>query len=151
MSGSVAASKEQSGPVETDKFGITGSPTEGARVDIKGNRNLSHGDRNFYHWFRTDVFSLPAVGTFGNSARNLVRGPGINNFDLTAFKNFRVKERINTQLRAEFYNAFNHAQFSGMDTTARFDAQGRQVNTQFGQIASTRPDRRIQLALRVSF
>jgi hypothetical protein len=129
----------------------TGSPTEGARIDIKGNPNLSRGERNFYQWFRTDVFSQPAVGTFGNSARTVIRGPGINNFDLTAFKNFSIKERVRTQLRAEFYNAFNHTQFSGLDTTARFDAQGRQVNTQFGQITSTRPGRRIQLALRVMF
>ncbi|HYO84043.1 MAG TPA: hypothetical protein VES20_21750 [Bryobacteraceae bacterium] len=58
---------------------------------------------------------------------------------------------MRAQLRGEFYNAFNHTQWSGLDTTARFDAQGRQVNTQFGQVISTRPGRRIQLALRIMF
>jgi len=49
------------------------------------------------------------------------------------------------------YNAFNHTQFNGVDRTARFDAQGRQINTQFGQIASSRSPRIQQLSLRVSF
>jgi hypothetical protein len=130
---------------------ITGSPTEGARIDVKSDPNLGHGEREFTRWFRTDVFALPAVGTYGNTARTSIRGPGANNFDVTVFKNFVYKERLRTQLRAEFYNAFNHTQFTGLDTTARFDAQGRQVNTQFGQITSTRAGRRIQLALRLSF
>ncbi len=130
---------------------ITGSPSEGARIDVKDNPALSGGERNFYRWFRTDAFSLPAIGTFGNAARTVIRGPGINNFDLTTFKNFSVRERFRAQFRAEFYNAFNHTQYSGLDTTARFDAQARQVNTQFGQITSTRPGRRIQLALRLMF
>ena len=81
----------------------------------------------------------------------LLRGPGIHNWDLTAYKNFSIMERLRTQLRAEFYNAFNHTQWSALDTAARFDAQGRQVNTQFGQVTATRPGRRIQLALRILF
>jgi hypothetical protein len=81
----------------------------------------------------------------------VVRLPGVNNWDLTAYKNFVVKERFRTQFRAEFYNAFNHTQFTSVDSTARFDAQLRQVNTQFGQVTATRPSRRIQLALRFSF
>jgi hypothetical protein len=130
---------------------ITGSPTEGARIDITGNPNLGRGERSFERWFRTDVFALPAVGTYGNSARTVITAPGINNFDLTVFKNFSYRERLRTQLRAEFYNAFNHTQFSGVDAAARFDAQRRQVNTQFGQLTASRPGRRIQLAIRVTF
>jgi len=130
---------------------ITGSPTEGARIDVRSDPSLGHGERNFTRWFRTNVFALPVVGTYGNAARTSIRGPGANNFDVTVFKNFVYKERFRTQLRAEFYNAFNHTQFTGLDTTGRFDAQGRQVNNQFGQITSTRAGRRIQLALRLSF
>ncbi|MCC6363428.1 MAG: carboxypeptidase regulatory-like domain-containing protein [Bryobacterales bacterium] len=130
---------------------ITGSPTNGSRIDVTGNPVLPRGERSFYRWFDTSVFARPAIGTFGNSARTVVTGPGTNNFDLSAFKNFRVKERFEAQFRAEFYNAFNHTQFSAVDTTARFDAQLRQVNTQFAQVTATRPGRRIQLALRLSF
>ncbi|MEZ5356257.1 MAG: hypothetical protein R2762_26785 [Bryobacteraceae bacterium] len=130
---------------------ITGSPTDGARIDVLSNPVLPRGDRTFYRYFNTDAFGLPAAGTYGTAARTVIRGPGIHNWDLTAFKNFIIKERVHTQFRAEFYNAFNHTQWSGLSTAARFDAQGRQVNAQFGQVTSTRPGRRIQLALRLSF
>jgi hypothetical protein len=49
------------------------------------------------------------------------------------------------------YNAFNHTQFSALDTAARFDAQGRQVNTQFGQFTAARSPRIMQFALRFNF
>jgi len=130
---------------------ITGSPTEGARVVLTGEPTLKAVDRYFNRWFDTSVVQRPAVGTIGNAARTNIRGPGIFNWDLTAYKNFRWRERLNTQLRGEFYNALNQTQFSAVDTTARFDAAGRQVNTQFGQITATRPARRIQLALRITF
>lgn len=130
---------------------ITGSPTEGARVVLTGEPTLGRGERTFERWFNTGVVALPATGTIGNAARTNIRLPGVHNWDLTAYKNFRVRERLNTQLRAEFYNAFNHTQYSSVDTTARFDAQGRQVNTQFGQVTSTRVARRIQLAVRITF
>ena len=45
------------------------------------------------------------------------------------------------------YNAFNHTQFNGVDTSARFDAAGRMV----GQITGARAPRTQQLALRLSF
>ena len=104
-------------------------------------------DRNF----RTDVFALPALGTFGSAARSVIRGPGTNNFDIAIFKNFPVHEKVRVQFRAELYNAFNHTQFTGLDTTARFDNTGRQVNTRMGQFISARDPRQIQFALRVYF
>lgn len=130
---------------------ITGSPTDGARVVVTGHPVLPGGERTFSRWFRTDVFQQPAIGTIGNAPRRSIRGPGVHNYDLTAFKDLRFKEAFKVQLRGEFYNAFNHTQFTTVDTTARFDAQGRQVNTQFGQMTGSRPSRRIQLALRLNF
>lgn len=130
---------------------ITGSSTEGPRIVLNGEPSLSRGQRSFDRWFDTSVAALPAAGTIGNAARTNIRLPGINNWDLTAYKNFRFKERVNAQLRGEFYNAFNHTQYSNADTTARFDAQGRQVNTQFGQVTAARTARRIQLAIRITF
>ena len=55
------------------------------------------------------------------------------------------------QLRWELYNAFNHTQFSSVDSTARFDVQGRQVNTRVGEVTGTRLERRMQAALRFTF
>ncbi len=54
-------------------------------------------------------------------------------------------------MRWEAYNAFNHTQFSAVNTTARFDPSGNQVNAQFGQVTSTRLSRVMQGSLRFSF
>lgn len=130
---------------------ITGSPTEGARINVTGNPVLPKNERTFDRFFRTEVFRLPAVGTFGNSARTLMRGPGINNWDMSLFRNIPLKEGFKLQYRLELYNAFNHTQFAGVVTGARFDAAGNQVNANFGQMNSARGARQIQMALRLSF
>ncbi|MBI3680172.1 MAG: TonB-dependent receptor [Acidobacteria bacterium] len=135
----------------TTGIDITGSPTDGARIVVTGNPVLPKSERTFDRFFNTSVFRLPAVGTAGNAAKTLIRGPGINNFDLAFYKNFPIRESIRLQFRGELYNAFNHSQFDGVDNGARFDPQGIQVNQRFGQITSARPARRIQLALRFYF
>ena len=54
----------------------------------------------------------PAVGTLGDPSKNLVRGPGIENFNISLVKGIPVWERVHLQFRVEMYNAFNHTQFS---------------------------------------
>jgi hypothetical protein len=130
---------------------ITGTPSQGYRIVVTDNPVLSKSERTFDHNFRTDVFQAPAVGTIGNAARTILRGPGINNWDIAVYKNFPIREPMKLQFRAEFYNAFNHTQFSGFDTGARFDAQGRQVNALLGQFNAARNPRQIQLAVRFTF
>ena len=131
---------------------ITGTPSQGARIVVLDNPVLPKGDRTFDRFFNTNVFALPAVGTFGNAARTLLRGPGINNWDVALYKSVELKEAARIQFRFETYNTFNHTQFSGVDTGARFDpSTGAQVNARMGQMTSARPGRRIQLALRFLF
>lgn len=130
---------------------ITGTPSQEARVVVTGNPVLPKSERTFSRNFRTEVFQMPPVGTLGNAAKTLIRGPGINNWDIALFKNFPVRERARIQFRCEMYNAFNHTQFSGLDTSARFDAQGRQVNARFGEFTSSRSPRIMQLAARFEF
>ena len=81
------------------------------------------------------------------------RGPGINVFGGTFSKNIPMgksdKQRL--QLRFEFYNFFNHVSFVGVDTTARFDAQNRQVSGTFGQYTSTLDARRVVLGAKFYF
>ncbi len=127
---------------------------DGVTVVMTGKAMLPKSQRTFDRYFDTSVFRRPARGERGSGAgasRYAFRGPGINNWDLTFFKNVPVKERLSLQFRWEMYNAFNHTQFSGVDATARFDAQGRQINTGFGQITSSRSPRIQQFALRLSF
>lgn len=135
----------------TTSIDITGSPTDGARIVVTGNPVLPKSERTFSRNFRTEVFQLPARGTYGNSAKTVIRGPGINNWDIAVFKTIAVREPFRVQFRSEFYNAFNHTQFSGLDTTARFDAAGNQVNARLAEFTSARNPRQIQFALRVMF
>jgi hypothetical protein len=91
------------------------------------------------------VFSQPPAFTFGNVSRTLpdTRGPGVQNFDFSLFKNTRILERINLQLRWELFNAFNHANFS----------QPGQVfgNAQFGVISGSDLPRIMQVAAKIIF
>jgi hypothetical protein len=130
---------------------ITGSPSQGARVMVTGDPVLPKGERTFSRNFRTEAFQLPAAGTIGNAAKTLIRGPGRNNWDVAVFKNFPLHERLRSQFRWELYNIFNHTQFSALDTGARFDAGGRQVNSRFGQFTAAADPRIMQFALRFSF
>jgi hypothetical protein len=135
----------------TNAADISGTPSLTPRIVVTGNPVLPKGERTFEQFFRTDVFRVPAAGTIGNAAKYLLRGPGINTWDISLFRNFRVRERFNTQFRCEAYNAFNHTQFSAVNSTARFDATGAQINAAFGQYTDARRPRYIQLALRLSF
>ncbi|MCC6862638.1 MAG: TonB-dependent receptor [Bryobacterales bacterium] len=94
-------------------------------------------------WFNTDAFAVPALGTFGNAGRGLVRGPGINNWDVSAGKRTALTENVDLQFRAEFFNIFNHAQFSGVGTTVGAGT--------YGQVTGARDPRITQLGLRLAF
>jgi len=60
------------------------------------------------------AFSQPddSVSPFGNLGRDAVYGPGFWNIDFSITKNTKLTERLNLQLRAEFFNIFNHPQFA---------------------------------------
>ncbi|MES1258805.1 MAG: carboxypeptidase regulatory-like domain-containing protein [Acidobacteriota bacterium] len=124
---------------------------DGQRINVTGNPQLGYGDRNGNQFFNTSVFAAPPLGYIGSAGRVVFRGPGQNQWDLAAFKDFAIRERTKIQLRGEFYNAFNHTQWSSIDTTARFDAAGKQINGTFGQATGDRGGRVVQLALRVTF
>ncbi len=134
-----------------DGADITGGG-DGARIIVTGKAPLSHGDRTFTRWFDTSVFARPPKGSMGNAPKDVIRLPGINNWDISLFKNFPIKSEARyLQFRWEMYNAFNHTQYQSVDTGARFDAQGNQVNTRFGQVIGARAARVMQASLRLAF
>ncbi len=99
--------------------------------------------KEFLRWFSTASFGTPALGTFGNAGRNLLRAPCINNWDVSFIKRTQIHERVALQFRAEFFNLFNHTQWSGV-------AAGVGAAT-FGQVTSARDPRITQLGLRLLF
>jgi outer membrane receptor protein involved in Fe transport len=122
------------------------------RMDVTCDPKLAHGDRTLTAFFNTSCFALPAKLDIGNASRNPIRGPGINNFDLTLFRNFNIfsEKRVLT-FRWEAYNVLNHAQFSGVDAAARFTPAGVQSNADFGYVNASRPPRVMQASLRFRF
>jgi hypothetical protein len=135
----------------TDGADIAGGG-DGERVIVTRKAALPHGERSFSRWFDTGAFARPPQGTFGNAPKDVYRGPGINNWDITFLKDFPLKsETRKLQYRLELYNAFNHTQFRAIDSTARFDPLGNQVNGQFGQATASRPPRLMQMALKFYF
>lgn len=85
--------------------------------------------------------------TFGNMGRNVLRGPGINNWDMSLLKDIKVTESKSIEFRSEFFNAFNHVQF--YSPTYQNGAIGG--SGQFGQITSDRGPRIIQFALKLYY
>ena len=98
-------------------------------------------------WFNPDVLNVdyPAgTFTYGTLPRNSFRGPTRGNFDLSLAKKIPiVGERFSAELRADFFNIFNHTEFQ-MPTLTYADPS-------FGQVTSTYDPRIIQLAVRLSF
>jgi len=101
------------------------------------------------------VLPPTAAGDFGigTAAKDLFRLPGTNNWDISLFKNFNLARegKVRLQYRLEMYNAFNHTQFTAVDTTARFDANGNQVNALFGSYTNAANSRRIVMGLKINF
>ncbi len=60
----------------------------------------------------SSVLIPPALGTIGNAGRNIFRDSGFKNWDLSVTKVWKIKERLTTQFRAEFFNVLNHADFA---------------------------------------
>ncbi len=63
-------------------------------------------------WFDPSIFELPPEGFLGNAGRNILKGPDFKNFDFSIVKNTKINEDKTVQFRAEFFNIFNHPNFS---------------------------------------
>jgi hypothetical protein len=136
---------------------ITGASGIGvdSRVDLSCNPNLGFGNTSFNQAFNTTCVHPPTKAELGigNASKYPFVGPGVENFDTSLFKNFRLgdSETRRVQFRLETYNTLNHAQFTGVDNNARFDSSGNQVNQEFGRYIAAAPSRRLVLALKVYF
>ncbi|MDZ4798005.1 MAG: hypothetical protein SGI92_07575 [Bryobacteraceae bacterium] len=123
---------------QVDFVDVTGS-TSGARVNV--------GDPSAEAKLR---FTRPARGEWGNAGPGILRMPGTNLWDTSLFKSFKTAERLTTQLRLETYNTFNHTNFTGVNTTARFSGQ-QQIDPTFLDYTAASNQRRVQLALRLNW
>ncbi len=72
----------------------------------------SGGPQTVAAWFNKGAFSAPAAGAFGNAGRNIIITPGTNITDFSLNKTTKIAERLSLQFRSEFFNIFNHPNFT---------------------------------------
>lgn len=91
--------------------------------------------------------------TFGNAGRNIVRGPGLQNWDFSVFKLFPIREQMHMEFRAEFFNIWNHVNpLLGPPGAISEEPQAVEFGTpQFGFPQAARDPRFIQFALKFYF
>jgi hypothetical protein len=95
-------------------------------------------------WMTRSGFSIPALGDFGTANRRFFHGPGLDNWNIALHKDTTIKEHMTLQIRAEFFNAFNHAQFA--------NPNGYLAGSTFGLITKVQADPRIgQVAAKFIF
>jgi hypothetical protein len=118
-------------------------PAGALRANILRNAELPSSGRSVSRWFDTGAFVAPPFFTFGNAPRSGLRGAPLISTDVTLEKSFRLNERWKFDLRGEFYNILNHA---------NFDPPGHTLGGPgFGVVSSADAPRRVQLAARLSF
>jgi hypothetical protein len=147
---------------------ITGSEDFAPRIVLTCNPNLPRNKRTILAYIDTSCVAPALKGSIHNdSGPDTVRGPGLNNWDMSLFKKFRYSENAQhfIQLRLEAYNVFNHTNWNTMNTVAQFNATtGQLVNAAsplspagFGALTTVRPTgmtgspRIIQVAAKFNF
>jgi len=153
---------------------LTGSFTEGARIRLVGDP-ASGFTNDPYHKLNPAAFLPPTAGSRANPLAQIGMEapnryfilPGINNFNLSLQKSFRIQEAAQMQFRIDAFNVFNHTQFSDLQRTANYanlqsttpsnlptfdSANNRWINpTGFGAVTAVRDPRIVQLMVRVMF
>ena len=139
-----------------DIGGVLNTPSQ--RANLVPGCNLHANLTAVMQRINPSCFSQPALGTFGDSPRNFLRQPGINNWDMGLSKNFHFTERVNFKLAGDFFNAFNHHQYA-IGTGALIGSGaggGSSIDNSIsdptaGQIVNASAARVIQLSGKLSF
>jgi Carboxypeptidase regulatory-like domain/TonB-dependent Receptor Plug Domain len=140
------------------EVGSFGCGSEGQFYNINGAitypGQFNAGGGSTAHYFNvtvpgttnTPLFTAPTAGTFNLSkgVRNSIYQPGFQDWNLSLFKTFRVKESQRLEFRAEAFDVNNHANWSGPNLTP--------TSGTFGEVTSkTNLSRNLQLSLRYAF
>jgi len=154
---------------------MTGNADWAARPMLTCNPNVSPGSRTLTAFINTSCFHPAAVGSTGmDSDLRPFRGPGVNNWNISVFKQYPLghSEQRYLQLRLEMYNAWNHTQWggavasnyesAGFNDTPTFNAAGQITNLPtalgggggrfgFGALNAVRTPRTLQLGAKIYF
>ncbi|HXY39678.1 MAG TPA: carboxypeptidase regulatory-like domain-containing protein [Vicinamibacteria bacterium] len=143
---------------------LSGTSNPAARIVLNCNPGSGHSSNPYDQIANASCFAEPQQGSLGNeSARFFLHGPGTNNLDLSLSKIIPVGNRVKMEVRLDAFNALNHTQFTGVNNTVNFDANGNITNlpydssgklvhpTGIGTISGVANPRTLQLVTRLTF
>jgi len=120
------------------------APGNAQTADQVGPLVYTQGVGTTGYWFDPSAFKpVTDPGRFGTTGRNVVRGPGVWNTDLSLFKNFRITERVTLAFRTEAFNVANTSHFN--------NPQASSTSATFGRITSSFGERQLRFGLRLGF
>ncbi|MGA8593845.1 MAG: TonB-dependent receptor [Bryobacteraceae bacterium] len=134
---------------ETDDRSLLGTSFTGPNGNEVDTPNYTPGNLDFKNprsgqpYFNTSLFSPEPLGQLGTANKRFFHGPGIDNWDMALLKDINLAESKIIQLRFEFFNVFNHAQF--------MNPSGNINNGTFGYVTQARDPRIGQVALKFLF
>jgi hypothetical protein len=127
--------------------GPTGAGDQGLiNANLTGRIQYLNPKTNGLQLFSQSNFDNNVVQGYGTSPRNIIRGPGRTNLDLSLAKRTPIfRERVTLELRVDAFNLFNHTQFQNLDNNAQ------DIGSTFGQVTSAYDPRILQLAAHIRF
>jgi hypothetical protein len=102
-------------------------------------------------WLNSAAFAVPARGTWGNSGRNTLRGPGLFQVDLALQKSFPIAGDRSVDFRWEAFNAFNHANLANPNTNLSSGVSFGRITGPLNLGYGTGTARQMQFMLRLNF
>lgn len=127
----------------------------GQRADLVGNPLPPGFVQNRFHWDDPAAFAVSAPYTYGNSGKDILRGPAHNNFDFSLMKDFKFTESKYLEFRADAFNIFNAVNFAnpGGNTNPGYANVSGSATTNiqtptFLQILGAGPARELQFSLK---
>jgi hypothetical protein len=117
----------------------------GQFATLTGNPYLARGSRTVAKWFNTSAFAITPPNNLGTGPRASLYGPGQNVWDISLMRDIPLRERTAFTLRIDAHNAFNHPQFSGLNTSLSA------TNTAFGTVTGAQDSRSLLLVGRLRF
>ena len=126
-------------------FTVTGDTSIGSRrADyVGGDIQLPESEQTVQRWFNTQAFAIAPADRRGNAVVGQVQGPGVQLWDLSLRKRFAVTQRINAAFQADFFNAFNLVNYTGLSVNMS--------SANYGAVTTSAPARNIQLGLKLTF
>jgi len=109
--------------------------------------NPNSGPKTAAEWFNTACFAMPAAFTYGSAGRDIVIGPGLDDFDAMLMNEFPVRENMKLQFRLDIFDFFNHPNLNAPVGAGRMFS----TSSSFGSITSAQDPRDMQFSLRLAF